>query len=426
MKKKPIKPKFIKMFTILILIAIGYTSMPLLRAAGHHISIISPTPSSLLSNVVGKTIDNTETTFVRFCYVITNDDGYYEFYEAYLDDIFDPYLMGDPLSSSSVSFITYYPAQTFLDRYGQGTHTITIKAYHRYVILRGLAEGYSDDADIVWIGSYSYKVDYVSVTFTFDPPVVHYLGFWFDGKWKYDDGTEEQQNFSNSILGFSSLLWSNNSHYLHGSYLVSGEWDRSQVQSFLQSVSIADNPNDIVIIHFVTHGAGVHLGDLGIALGALRKCTGGQYSLNGWYSKTNLQLDLANAQSDTDGDGYKLDSQLLLLIVDSCYSGGFTSIAEHIDYCTVFTGAKKSEYAYFLDNFKYDPSWHLSTKVEMIAYFFTHAIAKALYNGGYDLINLWDQFPNYTRGYNDPITKGEQHPQRSDFSFDESIYLYIP
>lgn len=432
MKKTNKRKTFIRLYVGIILMTIVIATMPKITAAGHGVEITSPENNRMYSNIVNKKLDNAEQTYISFSYDITNADGYYAFYETYIDDRYDPELMIDFELGRGVFVSKRYNAQTFLDRYGQGKHTFAIWCYHRISATIGLAEGYSSDDDIVQIGIYKYRISIVSVDFSFNPVVVHYLGFWFTGEWNNVTDTS-YCNFSNNIFGFHDLFWNESSHYLHGAYISSGEWTGGTVRSALHDLAIADDWNDIDIIHFATHGAGVPMGDYGIPLGALRKCTPlwEQWTPLGWYSKSTLKEDLLDAQSDEDNDGYYLDSERLLLIVDACYSGGFTSIATEVNYLTVFTAAKKTEKAVRIEGNYFDPGWTLEKKLNAIANAFTRALAQAIYFGN-DLGTAWEKlgyfdYSTYYDNYYGPIHPwyDTQHPQRSEFSFESTTILYI-
>ena len=110
--------------------------------------------------------------------------------------------------------VFYYDAQEFLDRYGQGKHTFTLWLYHPYTVTIGFAEGPNPDDDIVWVDGKSYRITEYSVTFTFDPPVVHVVGFWYT--------EEDNVEWRDSILAFRDLLCDANAHYLFGYSYITG------------------------------------------------------------------------------------------------------------------------------------------------------------------------------------------------------------
>ena len=235
MKKNKAKKKLIRAYSIIALMVLSTFAWTMTNGAGHGVTITKPVNNSVYNNLYNKARVTTEKTALTFDFTIDNHDGYLIAYSAWIDGVADPKLNDPNWDPSSVlaHYVISYDAQQFLDNYGQGSHSFTVAIYHGTPYVRppfGLQEGDNpDDDDIYWVDNHGYLlslVDEVSVTFTFDPVVVHYAGFWFEGIWRYkdDNGDVSLVNhcFSNNVLVFRDFLCSENAHYLHGYTFLTG------------------------------------------------------------------------------------------------------------------------------------------------------------------------------------------------------------
>ncbi|MHA1853166.1 MAG: hypothetical protein ACTSUF_06575, partial [Candidatus Heimdallarchaeaceae archaeon] len=249
-------------------------------------------------------------------------------------------------------------------------------------------------------------------------------------------------------------LCSENAHYLHGYTFLTGSWDSNTPSTIFNEMANKDDTNDIDIIYFVTHGAGIpdpFDKDYGIPLGALKLpdkhpiTSLKEWWLEvlspfNWYSKNSLALALDKAN---------LHSQKILLVLDSCYSGSFTNISgeymitpdyyTYLPYLTVLASSKANEKSKFVDAHEYDKDCQLTEKIDyIIQHFFTRALIRALYYGN-DLTVAWEKLSIFDYSslyknwygliYDDPntpdIDEAVQHPVRSKFTFDEEVYFYV-
>ncbi|MHA1686860.1 MAG: hypothetical protein ACTSYD_10740 [Candidatus Heimdallarchaeaceae archaeon] len=437
MKKNKAKKKLIRAYSIIALMVLSTLAWNVVNGAGHGVTIAKPVNNSVYNNLYNKARVTTEKTALTFDFTIDNHDGYLIKYDAWIDGVADPKL-NDPNWDPSLVLAHYvipYDAQQFLDNYGQGAHTFTVAIYHGTPYVRppfGLQEGDNpDDDDIYWVGNQGYLlslVDEVSVTFTFDPVVVHYAGFWFEGVWRNKDNSSlVHQSFSNNMFAFHDLLWSPNAHYLHGYSFLSGSWDRTIIKKTFKKLSNNDDTNDIDFIHFATHGAGISLNKTyGIPLGALKLPDKIEIkSLNEWYlriifdvvwyGKKQLQYDLRYT---------KFHSTKIFLVLSSCYSGYFIDIHSNVgtlSHLNILAACKPTEKSMGFNKNEYQSSWALETKLSKMSHDFSRALAQALCFG-YDLETAWEKLRSFDYSlpysYYGSIYDGVQHPTRSIFTFD--------
>ncbi|MHA1687268.1 MAG: hypothetical protein ACTSYD_12830, partial [Candidatus Heimdallarchaeaceae archaeon] len=299
------------------------------------------------------------------------------------------------------------------DNYGQGSHTFTVAIYHGTPYVRppfGLQEGDNpDDDDIYWVGNQGYLlslVDEVSVTFTFDPVVVHYIGFWYQ---------DSNQSLENNILAFHNLLWSDNAHYLHGFSYVSGTWGPSSPSAEMLSLSNLENENDIDIIHFVSHG---------LSGGNIKTSDTGFFPP--YYADSsvyNLKTDILEA---------KFDSHTIIAIVDCCYSGWFIGAQSSSD-VTILCATNYVETCWGISGFNLLSAGTLENQLDKMGRDFSRALALGIYDGN-SLSDAWDSLANYDYSdcfpsyYNHGhIYHDQQHPIHSEFpqTFG-TLYLYVP
>lgn len=417
--------KLIKVYIISIAMIIAPSGIWIIGAT-HGVFINSPTEGAVYTNLYQKAIDSTEQTNLIFDFIIDNRDGYLIKYTAYIDGIGNDPILNDANWNSQLykHYILTYNAQQFLDRYGQGEHTFTVIGYHGIPYVHpplGLQQGDNPDntEDIYWVDNRGYILDavcQVSVTFTFNPPVLHYLGFWFEN---------ETQTFRLDILGFKELLLDGNAHYLHGYFSYTGSWDDTTVYSSYQALEPLEDKNDLIIIAFSTHGAFV---DLKII--KLRWML--ESGTTGYYSASELQGDLLRIH---------FDSENIFLFIECCHSEMFLDYTRDIPHTTTMCSARKDEGSYRdCQDTLWTPlnsSWSIDKKIGHITSDFLRAIAQASYAGLHlqEAFNKLEDYDYYYKINNagtkyekqsGHIKKGFQHPQSSEWSANlMEIYLYV-
>ena len=403
------------------------------KAVGHGGKIISPTEGVIMTNVFRTAMTSAEKTKIKFEFEIKNHDHYYALYTTWIDGIYEKTLIDDGFNQRIVYYhgVFYYDAQSFLNRYGQGVHTFSLWLYHPYTVTVGFAEGPGPDDDVLLINGTTYRITEVSVTFTFDPPVVYYAGFWYEG-----NSEGKWYNFSRDILTFHDLLWSSRAHYLHGYGLCTGKWDRSPYTPFeiFKNIAKHDNDNDIVIIHFSTHGSAMILDRRQIVYKGelLEPSTYDPKHLKfgKWYKVIDFNDNLQDAH---------FSASTIIAIIDACYSEYFIdggrgdgyyiphAIPQHV---TVLTSCRYNESARLIwSSGNYNTSKTLAERINEMNSYFSRALVRALYNEK-DVVTAWNSLKDYDytlypsgKGYGD-IWYERQHPIRSEFYFNYLLYFY--
>jgi len=375
-----IKKKKLLMYILLYLTIMSLvTVINKTKAAGHSLEIESPSDGMVITNAYRTALNSLEQTAIRFEFEIKNHDHYYALYETWIDGIYDKTLIDSGFNKWIVYFhgVFYYDAQSFLDRYGQGVHTFSLWALHPITVTVGFAEGPGPDDDVLFINGTTYRITEVSVTFTFNPPVVHFVGFWH---------TDDEGEWRDSILASRDFFESSNAHYLHGYSYTTGHWDDDKPGAiFKNNLSPAEDSNDIDIIMFDSHG-GFNLFNKYFIL-----CPDGVLG-----DKHLTGDELKNAINNAH-----LDSATIILAIDTCYSGAIANSFYDAN-IIILTACTSNETSLLSGNpSDYDSSWTLAEKIyQMSSALFFHALIQGLYHQQ----SLYDTFSNihYWAYYHDP------------------------
>ena len=403
-----IKKKKLLMYILLYLTIMSLvTVINKTKAAGHSLEIESPSDGMVITNAYRTALNSLEQTTIKFEFEINNHDHYYALYETWIDGIYDKTLIDSGFNKWIVYFhgVFYYDAQSFLDRYGQGVHTFSLWALHPITVTVGFAEGPGPDDDVLFINGTTYRITEVSVTFTFNPPVVHFVGFWLK--------TNDIYTFNCDIIPIREFFHAEHSYYLHGYTYITGDWDYTTPYSiFVNNLNPHEDSNDLDIIIFFTHG-NMNTKDK-------MRCTlpkGFTYCLK--FSKLRSYLDNA-----------ALDSSHIIVILDCCYSGNAISCFQGSNYI-LLTACGPNETADAITSY-YKSSCSLHTKIDHIASFFLRALFIGLYENetlsgafnnvkNYDL-HWWPTSSSYS--HQGPIKCDEQNPMSLNLEQAEEIIFY--
>ena len=178
-----------------------------------------------------------------------NDDNYYLTYDVFIDGNYDQHLNN---LGWGVKYVKY-DAKEFITTYGRGTHTFSIYCYHGIPYVLGLAEGPNPDDEIYWVNEQCYRLvlaDEISVSFTVDPPLCHFLGFW-------DSANETQYEYWQSdIMALHDLLLDEtHAHYIPGHFEAIDTWSDKTVKEKIEDLDDYEKENDIIIVEFSSHGS---------------------------------------------------------------------------------------------------------------------------------------------------------------------------
>ncbi|MHA1419680.1 MAG: C13 family peptidase, partial [Candidatus Heimdallarchaeaceae archaeon] len=283
--------------------------------------------------------------------------GYYESYNTYIDGQLDHSLHHEGVDIQ-------YDAKSFIDNYGRGIHTFDVSV--------------STGGPGPFIVT-SFVMD--SVSFTVDPPLCHFLGFGLSIQ-----GTYWQSN----VLPLQDLLKEEGcAKYIPGySYATFSSWSDDTVAAKIVELDTYEEAQDVVVVLFSSHGSQTW----GI------ECPQG-ILLNKWLSPTELKSFLSCLESDN-----------LVVIVNTCYSGRFINkLSQLTNEHHIMTSCKANEESYgFAGNYHY--SWSIQNKINHVGSYFLGYLYQEFLNGESTSTafgNAYTDTVSYTQGLIPPLN---MHP----------------